>query len=129
MLLLALTCAVAQGAPVAPPPPPPKAPVNDTFAATFRTGPAWDPAKAPQDQAAFAAHSQNLRALRNEGRLLLGGRYGELGLVVLRAASLDEARSFVERDPSVKAGTFAVDVQPFYPFMPGCVGQEKVAGR
>ena len=67
MLLLALTCAVAQGAPAAAPP---KAPVNDTFAATFRTGPAWDAAKAPADQAGFAAHSQNLRALRSEGRLL-----------------------------------------------------------
>jgi uncharacterized protein YciI len=123
MLPLALACAVAQAAA----PPPPKAPVNDTFAATFRTGPGWDPAKAPQDQAAFAAHSQNLRALRTEGRLLLGGRYGALGLVVLRAASLDEARALVERDPAVKAGTFAVEVQAFYPFMPGCVGQEQVA--
>jgi uncharacterized protein YciI len=125
MLLLALACAVAQP----PAAPPPKAPVNDTFAATFRAGPAWDPAKAPQDQAEFAAHSQNLRALRAEGRLLLGGRYGALGLVVLRAASAEEARSLVERDPAVKAGTFAVDVQPFYPFMPGCVGQEKVADK
>jgi len=125
-LLLALTCAVAQGAAAAPPA---KAPVNDTFAATFRTGPAWDAAKAPADQAGFAAHSQNLRALRTEGRLLLGGRYGELGLVVLRAATLDEAKALVERDPSVKAGTFAVDVQPFYPFMPGCVGQEQVVAK
>ena len=126
MMLLALTCALAQASPAAPPA---KASVNDTFAATFRTGPAWDPAKAPQDQAGFAAHSQNLRALRSERRLLLGGRYGELGLVVLRAASLDEAKALVDRDPSVKAGTFAVEVQPFYPFMPGCVGQEQVVDR
>jgi len=125
-LLLALTCAVAQAS---APAPPSKAPANETFAATFRTGPAWDAAKAPPDQPHFAAHSQNLRALRAEGRLLLGGRYGALCLVVLRAASLDEARALVERDPSVKAGTFAVDVQPFYPFMPGCVGEEKVAAR
>jgi uncharacterized protein YciI len=125
MLLLALACAAAQAAPAAPP----KAPVNDTFAATFRTGPAWDQAKAPQDQAHFAAHSQNLRALRAEGRLLLGGRYGALGLVVLRAASLDEARSLVERDPSVKGGTFAVAVEPFHAFMPGCVGEERSAER
>lgn len=124
-ILLALACAALQSAPAGPP----KAPVNDTFAATFRTGPAWDPAKAPPDQAQFAAHSQNLRALRSEGRLLLGGRYGELGLVLMRAANLDEARALVERDPSVKAGTFAVDVQPFYPFMPGCVGPEKFAER
>ncbi len=29
----------------------------------------------------------------------------------------------------MKAGTFAVEVEPFYPFMPGCVGQETVAER
>jgi uncharacterized protein YciI len=122
MLLLALTCAVAQ----APPPAPAaEAPGHDTFAATFRTGPSWDPAKAPQDQPHFASHSQNLRALRAEGRLLLGGRYGALGLVVLRAASVDEARSLVERDPAVKAGTFAVEVEPFRAFMPGCVGEQR----
>jgi uncharacterized protein YciI len=124
MLSLAFACAVAQASA-----PPPKAPVNTTFAATFRTGPAWDAAKAPADQPHFADHSRNLRALRDEGRVLLGGRYGALGLVVLRAASLEEARSFVERDPAVKAGTFAVEVEPFYPFMPGCVGEEKVAAR
>ena len=122
-LLLALACAVNQASAGVPPG---KAPVNDTFAATFRTGPAWDPAKAPPDQPHFAAHSQNLRALRAEGRLLLGARYGALGLVVLRAGSLEEARGFVERDPSVKAGTFAVDVEPFRTFMPGCVGEEPV---
>ncbi|MET0556589.1 MAG: YciI family protein [Vicinamibacteria bacterium] len=126
MMLLALACALAQAASPAAPAP---ARANDVFAATFRTGPAWDQAKAPQDQAHFAAHSQNLRALRAEGRLLLGGRYGALGLVVLRAASLDEARSLVERDPSVKAGTFAVEVEPFHPFMPGCVGEERPAPK
>lgn len=122
-LLAAVACAaLAQAAA----PPATKAPVNDTFAATFRTGPAWDAAKPPAEQAHFADHSKNLRALRAEGRLLLGGRSGELGLVILRASSLDEARALVARDPAVKAGTFAVDVQPFYPFMPGCVGEAPV---
>jgi uncharacterized protein YciI len=124
LLLATLACAsLAQ----ASAPPAPKAPVNDTFAVTFRTGPAWDEAKAPQDQPHFAEHSQNLRALRSEGRLLLGARYGEVGLVVLRAASAADARALVDRDPSVKAGTFAVTVEPFYAFMPGCVGMEPPA--
>jgi uncharacterized protein YciI len=125
MMPLALACAFAQAAPAAPP----KARPVDTFAATFRTGPAWDSARPPADQPHFADHSRNLRALRDEGRVLLGGRHGALGLVILRASSLEEARSFVERDPAVKAGTFAVEVEPFYPFMPGCVGQETVAER
>lgn len=126
MMLLALVCAALQASPQTPPA---KAPADDAFAATFRTGPAWDAAKPPQEQPGFAEHSQNLRTLRSEGRVLLGGRYGALGLVVLRASSLEEAKALVARDPSVKAGTFAVEVEPFRVFMPGCVGVEPAAAR
>jgi uncharacterized protein YciI len=94
------------------------------FALVFRTGPAWDKSKAPGEQAFFADHSKNLRDLRAEGRLLLGGRFSDQGLVLVRAASADEARALVDRDPSVKNGTFQAEVHPFYAFMPGCVGAE-----
>lgn len=116
-----LACAVSAQAAT---PPPAKAPVNDVFALVFRTGPAWDKTKAPNDQPFFADHSKNLRDLRAEGRLLLGGRYSDMGLVLVRAGSAQEARALVDRDPSVKHGTFEAEVHPFYPFMPGCVGME-----
>ena len=114
-----LACAVA-----APQAAPPEKPAGEVYALVFRTGPAWDKAKAPGEQPYFADHSKNLRDLRAEGRLVLGGRYSDVGLVLVRAATLDEARALVDRDPSVKNGTFAAEVHPFRAFMPGCVGTE-----
>lgn len=121
LAVLALACAVSAQAPASAPA---KAPANDVFALVFRTGPAWDKAKPPHEQAFFADHSKNLRELRAEGRLLLGGRYSDLGLVLVRAASAGEARALADRDPSVKNGTFQAEVHPFYAFMTGCVGTE-----
>ncbi len=129
--VLALACALAvQDAPTAVPPastavqdaPTALPPAPRLFALVFRTGPAWDPAKPPGEQAHFAEHSKNLRDLRAEGRLLLGGRFSDQGLVLVQAASIEEARGLVERDPSVKNGTFRAEVHPFSAFMPGCVG-------
>lgn len=118
-----LACALA--APQAAPAPP----SGDVFALVFRTGPGWDKAKAPGEQPFFAEHSKNLRELRAEGRLLVGGRFSDLGLVLVRAASEAEARALVERDPSVKNGTFQAEVHPFRAFMPGCVGTDAAAPR
>lgn len=116
---LALACALAD--PQAAPPAE-KTAAAPVFAIVFRTGPAWDVAKAPGEQAFFAEHSKNLRALREEGRILLGGRFSDQGLVLVQAASQEEAQGFVDRDPSVKNGTFRAEVHRFAPFMTGCVG-------
>lgn len=91
------------------------------FAVEFRTGPAWDPAKPPGEQPHFAEHSANLKKLRQEGRIVLGARYGEVGLVVIAAASEDEVRAMIDADPSVQAGTFTYQLHPMSVFYPGCV--------
>ena len=117
LALLALACALS-----APDATPAASAPRGVFALVFRTGAAWDQAKAPHEQAFFADHSKNLRDLRAEGRLLLGGRFSDMGLVLVQAASLDEARALVDRDPSVRNGTFRAEVHPFSAFMPGCVG-------
>ena len=117
---LALACALADPQPAPSADQPPEKPV---FAIVFRTGPAWDAGKPPAEQAFFADHSKNLRALREEGRLLLGGRFSDQGLVLVQAASQEEAQGFVDRDPSVKNGTFRAEVHRFAPFVAGCVGK------
>ncbi|MGL6290003.1 MAG: YciI family protein [Silanimonas sp.] len=96
-------------------------PAGALFAVEFTVGPGWDAAKPPGEQAHFAAHSANLRALRDAGQLVLGARYGDTGLVVLRAADEAEARSWIERDPAVEHGTFAFALNRFSPFYGGCV--------
>ena len=123
ILTWAVACALSgqSSAPVASPSP---NATGEVYALVFRTGPSWDKAKPPGEQAFFADHSKNLRDMRAEGRLLLGGRFSDQGLVLVRAASVDEARALVDRDPSVKNGTFQAEVHLFRPFMPGCVGPE-----
>jgi uncharacterized protein YciI len=102
------------------PSPPGAAPLR-TFAVSFRAGPSWNPAQAPSEQKHFADHSANLRKLRQEGRIVLGGRFGEVGLVLLRARSEEEARALLAADPALAAGIFAAQVEPWSTFMSGAV--------
>jgi uncharacterized protein YciI len=99
----------------------PGAPPLRTFAVSFRTGPGWDGAKPPNEQKHFGDHSANLRKLRQEGRILLGGRFGDVGLILLRATGDEEARALLAVDPSIAAGVFVADVQPWSTFMAGTV--------
>lgn len=89
------------------------------FAAEIRTGAKWDAAKPPQEQPYFREHSQNLRRLRDAGHLVMGARYGEVGLVVLAAADAAAARAMMDADPSFEAGTFRYDLHPFNVFYGG----------
>lgn len=92
------------------------------YAAIFKTGPKWDAAKAPNEQAFFREHSANLATLRAAGTIVMGARYGDIGLVVVTAATEADARKLFESDPSIAGGTFTIDVQRFSVFYPGFVG-------
>lgn len=93
------------------------------FVVEFTVGPAWVHDKPPHEQLHFKEHSENLRRLRTEGRLVLGARYSDKGLVVLKAATEAEAKAQVDRDESVKAGVFRAEVFDFRPFYDGCVSK------
>jgi hypothetical protein len=107
-----------------PTPAPAQAPATPSplYAAIFKTGPKWDPAKAPNQQAFFREHSANLAKLRAAGAIVMGARYADIGLVVVTAATEADARKLFESDPSIGGGTFSVDVQRFSVFYPGYVG-------
>ncbi len=89
------------------------------FALEIKVGPKWDSTKSPQEQAYFREHSANLRRLRESGSLVVGARYADKGLVVVAAGSSAEARSFMDQDPSIAAGTFTFEVHAFNVFYPG----------
>lgn len=91
------------------------------FAVVFRTGPKWDAAKPPNEQAFFQEHSANLRRLREAGSIAIGARYADVGLIVVTAKDEAEVRRLFEADPSIANGTFQMDVHAFYPFFKGCV--------
>lgn len=82
-------------------------------------GPAWDAAKRPQDQPHFREHSLNLKRLRDQGRLLMGARYADKGLVLLQAANEEEAHAMMKQDPSIQAGVFSYTLSEFRVFYGG----------
>ena len=123
-LLLALVAVFAGVPPARAQPasgPAAAAPDLPLFAIEIKVGPRWDPSKAPQEQAFFREHSANLRRLRDNGSVVLGARYADKGLVVVAAASAEDARRMMDADPSVAAGTFVFEVHPFNVFYPGAV--------
>ena len=122
ILLIALAVSFASAFAQAPATPPAAATPAPLFAAVFKTGPKWDPAKAPGEQAFFREHSASLAKLRAAGSIVMGARYADVGLVVVTAATEADARKLFEADPSVAAGTFALDVHRFSVFYPGTVG-------
>lgn len=91
------------------------------FAVEIRTGPKWDPALPPPQQVYFKEHSANLRQLREAGRLVLGARYSDKGLVILSAASADEARALMNQDPAITHGTFVYELHELNVFYAGNV--------
>lgn len=96
------------------PNPPPK-----MFAVRLTTGPAWDTAKPPHDQAGMREHSANIARLRREGVLVLGARFGEVGLLVLRVPDAATAAAQFGPDPTIAAGVFKLQVDAFAPFAHG----------
>ena len=97
------------------------APEKKLFAVEIKIGPQWVAGKAPGEQAYFREHSANLRALREQGSLLLGARYGDKGLVVLAADSEAAARAMIDQDPAVTHGTFSYELFEFSVFYGGSV--------
>jgi uncharacterized protein len=74
--------------------------------------------KRPQLRPAHLAH---LGELDGQGRLVLAGPFtdGDGSLIVLEAASLEEAWQLVARDPYVANGVFeSVEVRPFKQVLP-----------
>ena len=82
------------------------------FIVHLETGPKWDPELPPGEQTQFREHSANMNRLRNDGTILFGARYGEYGLLILEAASLQSVAELLDQDPGVAAGIFKYRVEP-----------------
>jgi hypothetical protein len=83
--------------------------------------PAWDEAKPANEQVGFKEHSDNLRRLRAEKKISIGGRYGEKGMVIVEAQNEGEARSFFAADVMVGKKTFTLELNQFRPFYKGSI--------
>ena len=91
------------------------------FIIHFTTGPAWVEGKPFGEQLHARDHSANLQRLRGDKSILIGARYGDTGMVILRAESEERARAEIDRDPAVQAGIFKYTLAELRPFYNGCV--------
>jgi uncharacterized protein YciI len=96
-------------------------PAGRLYAIEIRIGAGWDSTKQPNEQAHFREHSDNLKRLRDEGRLVRGARYSDTGRGVVRAASEQEAHAMMAEDLSIRAKVFAYELYPFNVFYGGTV--------
>jgi len=101
----------------------PAAPQEKLFLVQFSLGPAWVAGKPPQEQPGFKEHGANLKRLRDDGKIVLGARYADKGMVVLRFASEPEARAEMTADPGVQAGSFTFELFELRPFYDGCLAR------
>jgi len=93
------------------------------FVVQYTTGYGWDQQKKPGDQMFFKDHSALMQKLRKEGTTLIGGRYADIGLLIMKAVSLDDLKTTLAVDPSVEHGTMKFEVHPLSIFFGGCIGQ------
>lgn len=101
--------------------------VMPLFAVEIKTGPAWDSTKTAQEQAYFREHSANLKMLRDQGSLVMGARYADKGLVVLQAATVQEAHALMQQDPAMQHRTFTYELHPFNVFYSGALNVRRRA--
>lgn len=88
-----------------------------TFTPGRRPELATDPsAWSPADEETAANHFTYLEGAAASGTVLLAGRSQDgvgPAIVILEAASEQEARDFMEKDPFITSGLFGADLHPF----------------
>jgi len=86
--------------------------------AILKKGPKWTGAQAPETQKILHQHLINVLALLDSGKAVAVGPFADdtdfAGIFILRASSSDEAKTWVDSDPVVKAGLFIAEVHPWW---------------
>lgn len=91
------------------------------FIVHFTLGENWDKDKPANEQKYFKHHSENLRSLRTENKLLLGARYADKGMIIIKASDEAGARKLIERDSTVIHHVFNFELHLLKPFYYGCI--------
>lgn len=84
--------------------------------ALLKHGPSYNAAGMPEDLK--AQHIANVMSLLESGKAVIAGPIADdgdiAGVLIFRAASAAEARTWAENDPAVKAGFFAAEMHPWW---------------
>lgn len=86
--------------------------------AIMKKGPKWDTTKDEERGPILQQHLANVLSLYKSGKLAVAGPFGDdtnlVGIFIVRTASADEAKSWVNDDPAVKAGLMAHEFHPWW---------------
>jgi uncharacterized protein len=91
------------------------------FVMMYTPGAGWDASQPPQAQRHFDTHSANLSRLRRDSVTVAGGRFGQWGLILVRAADETAAQALFAPDSSLAAGTFQGEVHSWTTIYDGAV--------
>lgn len=95
--------------------------VKPNFIALYTLGESWDMEKQPSEQLYFKEHSGFLSKLRKEKHIVLGARYSDTGMLILKADNLEAAKTILNQDIALQKKLFNVAVYPFNAFYKGCI--------
>jgi uncharacterized protein YciI len=86
--------------------------------AILKKAPKWNSTSKDDRNQILHQHLANVIAMLQSGKAVAAGPFGDDsdlgGIFILRAASTDEAKSWVDADPAVKAGLLAVEMHPWF---------------
>ena len=86
--------------------------------AILKKGPKWTGRQPQETQKILHQHLINVLALLDSGKAVIAGPFGDdtelAGIFILRTSSSDEAKTWVDNDPAVKAGLFVADVHAWW---------------
>jgi len=86
--------------------------------ALLKKGPKWTGVQTPETQKILHQHLVNVLAMLDQGKAVVAGPFGDdtdlAGIFILRASSAEEAKTWVDADPAVKAGLFAAEMHPWW---------------
>jgi uncharacterized protein len=86
--------------------------------AILKKGPQWDSIKEADRNAILKQHLGNVIEMLGSGRAVVAGPFGDHsdlgGIFIFRSASTDEAKTWVDADPAVKAGLLVAEMHPWW---------------
>ena len=86
--------------------------------ALLKKGPKWTNTQTPESQKILHQHLVNMLALLDSGKAVIAGPFEDdtdlTGIFVLRASSAEEAKTWVDNNPAVKAGLYVAEMHPWW---------------
>ncbi|MFY9621887.1 MAG: YciI family protein [Pyrinomonadaceae bacterium] len=86
--------------------------------AVLKKGPKWDGVVEPAKNPTLKQHLAYFVSLLDSGKAIIGGPMPDskdfAGIYILRANSAEEARTWTDADPAVRAGLFTAEMHPWW---------------